>query len=337
MTSILNSLFSPDEKLFRNEYMKNSTDIQNAIKIKAKSLGFLDAAILPVEELSEEKKHFKNWLHEKMHGEMGYMDRNVEKRLNPKLLFENAKSIIMVLQNYYPKETQKDAQAPVLSKYAYGIDYHFIMKYKLKELLQFIQNEIQPCNGRPFVDSAPVLERAWARKAGLGWVGKNSNLISVEHGSFFFIGELIVDIELPYDDPKIVSDHCGNCTRCIDACPTKAIIANRVVDARKCISYQTIELRGDLDENLKGQFENRVFGCDICQDVCPWNLKSEPNSEEVFNPKPKLLQLSKNDWHQMERPLFNELFKNSAVKRAGFKGLKRNLQFLQPKQNDQKI
>ncbi len=197
------------------------------------------------------------------------------------------------LQNYYSKETQKDAQAPVVSKYAYGTDYHFVMKDKLKKLLQFIQNEIQPCNGRPFVDSAPVLERAWARRAGLGWVGKNSNLISVEHGSFFFIGELIVDIELPYDSPKVVSDHCGNCTRCIDACPTKAIVANRVIDARKCISYQTIELKGNLDETLKGQFENRVFGCDICQDVCPWNLKSEPHNEEAFEPKPKLLQLSK--------------------------------------------
>jgi epoxyqueuosine reductase len=170
-----------------------------------------------------------------------------------------------------------------------------------------------------------------------GWIGKNSNLISVEHGSFFFIGELIVDIELPYDKPKIASDHCGNCTRCIDACPTKAIVANRVVDARKCISYQTIELKGDLDNTLKGQFENRIFGCDICQDVCPWNLKSEPHSEEAFQPKSKLLQLAKEEWHQMEKPVFNELFKNSAVKRAGFKGLKRNLEFIRTEENGEKI
>ena len=311
-------------------------DIQlsNIIKSKIRDLGFLNSAIIPVEKLSEEKEHFENWLQQNMHGEMGYMTRNFEKRLNPQLLFENAKSVIVVLQNYYPKENQKDTQAPVLSKYAYGIDYHFVMKDKLRKLLQFIQDEIQPCNGRPFVDSAPVLERAWARRAGLGWVGKNSNLISVEHGSFFFIGELIVDIELPYDEPKIVSDHCGNCTRCIDACPTRAIVANHVVDARKCISYQTIELKGDLDEKLKGQFENRIFGCDICQDVCPWNLKSEPHNEDAFKPTPKLLQLSKNEWHLIEKPLFNEIFKNSAVKRTGFKGLKRNLEFIRSEEND---
>ena len=173
------------------------------------------------------------------------------------------------------------------------------------------------------------MERAWARRAGLGWVGKNRNLISVEHGSFFFIGELILDIELPYDTPRIVADHCGSCTRCIDACPTKAIVADKVVDARLCISYQTIELKGDLDENLKGKFENRVFGCDICQDVCPWNLKSEPHNEDAFHPHPKLLNLTKTEWHSMERPLFNELFRNSAVKRAGYSGVKRNLAFLE--------
>jgi epoxyqueuosine reductase len=305
-------------------------NIPQSIKAKAKELGFLECAILPVSELSEEKEYFQSWLQAEMHGEMEYMARNVEKRLNPQLLVDNAKSIIIVLLNYFPEKIQTDPEAPVISKYAYGTDYHFVLKDKLKMLLTFIQNEIKTCNGRTFTDSAPVLERAWARRAGLGWVGKNSNLISVTHGSFFFIGELFLDIELPYENPKPVHDHCGTCTRCIDACPTKAIAANRVVDARKCISYQTIEVKGSLDENLIGQFENRVFGCDICQDVCPWNLKSKPHNEPEFEPNPQLLELTKNDWHQMEQPLFNTLFKNSAVKRTGFSGLKRNLQFIQP-------
>ena len=308
--------------------MQNQKNISGQIKSKAKSLGLLDCIILPVVSLKEEKTPFQKWLSNDMHGEMKYMEHNVGKRLNPALLFENAKTIIVVLQNYYPAKKQEDTTAPVLSKYAYGTDYHFVVKDKLKLLLEYIQNEIQPCNGRPFVDSAPVLERAWAKKAGLGWIGKNSNLITLEHGSFFFIGELILDIELQYDKPKLVTDHCGKCTRCIDACPTKAIVADRVIDARKCISYQTIELKGELDSDLKDKFANRVFGCDICQDVCPWNLKSEPHNESNFEPSEKLLQLYRNDWMEMEKPLFNELFRKSAVKRAGFKGLKRNLNFI---------
>jgi epoxyqueuosine reductase len=308
--------------------MRNPSEISGKIKSKARELGLLDCAILPVDFLAEEQAPYQNWLDNEMHGEMGYMARNIEKRLDPRLLYENAKTIIVVLQNYFPSQIQTDKTAPIISKYAFGTDYHFVMKDKLKSLLSFIQTEIQPCNARPFVDSAPVLERAWAKRAGMGWIGKNSNLISVEHGSFFFIGELILDIELPFDKPKIVHDHCGNCTKCIDACPTKAIVANRVVDARRCISYQTIELKGDLDETLKGQFENRVFGCDICQDVCPWNLKSKPHDEPNFNPKPELLELKNSDWHTMEKPVFNELFKNSAVKRTGFSGLKRNLKFI---------
>ena len=308
--------------------MTNAIQISNSIKVKAKALGLFECEILSATFLEEEKEPFQNWLDNGMHAEMGYMARNIEKRLDPRLLYENAKTIIVVLQNYFPKETQQDLTAPVLSKYAYGTDYHFIMKDKLNELLRFIQQEIGDCNGRAFVDSAPVLERAWAKKAGLGWTGKNSLLISQKHGSFFFIGELILDIELPYNDVNMVQNHCGNCTRCIDACPTKAIVSNGVVDARKCISYQTIEKRGDLDEKMRGDFENRVFGCDICQDVCPWNSKSEPHNEAGFKPHPKLLQLTKEDWHKMEKPLFNELFNNSAVKRTGFKGLKRNMEFL---------
>ena len=306
-----------------------STQISDLIKEKAKALGLTDCAILPVTILAEEKEHLATWLDEGMYGEMAYMNRNADKRLNPNLLVENATSIIVVLLNYYPEKSQEDSSAPVISKYAYGTDYHFVLKDKLKELLRFINEEIAPCSGRPFVDSAPVLERAWARKAGLGWIGKNSNLISLHHGSFFFIGELIIDIELPYDTPKPVTDHCGRCTKCIDACPTKAIVADRVVDARLCISYQTIELKGELDESLKEKFENRVFGCDICQDVCPWNLKSEPHPEPNFAPHPKLLQLNAEEWKNMDRPLFDELFKSSAVKRTGFDGLKRNLKFIQ--------
>jgi epoxyqueuosine reductase len=314
-------------------------DIKNnasrLIKNKAKSLGLMDCAILPADFLAEEDERFRNWLKNEMHGEMGYMSRNIEKRLNPRLLFENAKSIIVVIQNYFPKNTQGENDTPKISRYAYGTDYHFLMKEKLKKLLSFIQDEITQCYGRPFVDSAPVLERAWARRAGLGWIGKNSNLISVEQGSYFFIGELILDAELPYDKPKIVGDHCGNCTRCIDACPTNAIVDNRVIDARKCISYQTIELKGELDTNLKGKFENRVFGCDICQEVCPWNLKSEPHNEQAFEPHSKLLRLRRNQWMSMEKSLFNELFKNSAVKRTGFNGLKRNLKFIQTRSEEQ--
>jgi len=299
------------------------------IKSRANSLGFLDCAIVPAGNLKEEEDHFYSWLKKNMHGEMHYMNRNVEKRLDPRLLVENTKSIIVVLQNYYPRATPKDPESPAISKYAYGTDYHFVMKDKLRKLLRFISDEFGPCSGRPFVDSAPVLERAWAKRAGLGWIGKNSNLISVEHGSFFFIGELLVDIELPYDLPKKESDHCGTCTKCIDTCPTQAIVENRVIDARKCVSYQTIELKDDLDASLKGKFENWIFGCDICQDVCPWNLKSTAHNEPAFQPHPKLLDLSPADWHNMDKSLFNELFKNSAVKRTKYKGLKRNLAFIQ--------
>jgi len=314
--------------------MKKNQDISGLIKTKAKSLGLLDCAIIPVETLTEEKSNFEKWLNAGMHGEMGYMSLNIDKRLNPGLLVEGAKTIIIVLQNYYPEKNQTGEGVPILSKYAYGTDYHFVLKAKLRKLLTFIRKEITPCDGRAFVDSAPVLERAWACKAGLGWIGKNSNLISLEHGSFFFIGELILDVELPYDNPTEVHDHCGTCARCIDACPTGAIVSPRVVDARKCISYQTIEVKGGLDESLKGKFKNRVFGCDICQDVCPWNLRREPHHEPAFKPDAELLALNKKEWQTMERLLFNRLFRNSAVKRTGFEGLKRNLKFIQPEKHE---
>ncbi len=305
---------------------KKTADEQ--IKAKARELGFLDCGISEAKLLAEEKDRLLNWLANKMHGEMTYMDNHLDKRLDPRLLVEDAQSVISVLLNYFPPEKQADSEAPVLSKYAYGTDYHFVMKDKLAELLKFIQSEIAPCEGRCFVDSAPVLDRAWAALAGLGWIGKNTNLISPEHGSFFFIGELIIDLKLPAGN-KVVHNHCGNCTRCLDACPTQAIVAPYILDARRCISYQTIENRGEIDPALKRKFENRVFGCDICQDVCPWNLKSETHQEPAFHPDIKLMNLTKSEWNEMDKPLFNDLFMNSAVKRTRFEGLKRNLKYLE--------
>lgn len=298
------------------------------IRNKARELGFLDCGISKARFLAEEKELLLNWLQNDMHGEMTYMANNLNKRLDPRLLVDNAHTVISVLLNYFPAEKQIDPEAPVLSKYAFGTDYHFVMKDKLGDLLLFIQLEIAPCEGRCFVDSAPVLDRAWAASAGLGWIGKNTNLISTGHGSFFFIGELIIDLELPADD-KMVHDHCGTCNRCIDACPTQALVAPFVLDARRCISYQTIENRGEINPELKGKFENRVFGCDICQDVCPWNLKSEVHHEPAFFPDLKLMNLTKEEWNNMDKPLFNRLFRNSAVKRTRLEGLKRNLGFLE--------
>ncbi|MDD4108932.1 MAG: tRNA epoxyqueuosine(34) reductase QueG [Prolixibacteraceae bacterium] len=309
--------------------MGQQYDISEKIKNQAKILGFTECAIIAADSLKEEQERFRYWIESGMHGEMNYMSRNMEKRLDPGLLLENAKSIIIVLLNYFTNRKQSDPEAPVISKYALGQDYHKVIKNKLRELLQFIREKEKPCQGRPFVDSAPVLERALARKAGLGWTGKNSNLISEKYGSFFFIGELIVDIELTYDKVDSVVDHCGSCTRCIDACPTNAIIKPRVVDARKCISYQTIEVKGDLDENLKGLFQNRVFGCDICQDVCPWNKRAPLHEEPAFNPHPRLPELNKKEWYAMDEKIFNDIFKGSAVERAGFKGIKRNLKFIE--------
>ena len=305
-------------------------NISNQIKSKALELGFMDCGIAHADFLADERERLENWLKQEMHGNMEYMSRNRDKRLDPRLLVENAKSVISVLLNYFPAEKQADPEAPVLSKYAYGTDYHYVMKDKLGKLLEFIQKEIAPCEGRCFVDSAPVLDRAWAARAGLGWIGKNTNLISPEHGSFFFIGELIIDLELP-ENKKMIHNHCGTCSRCIDACPTNALVAPYVLDARRCISYQTIENRGEVDSELKGKFENRVFGCDICQDVCSWNLKSEPHREPDFTPTFRLMNLTKAEWNEMDKPTFNNLFRNSAVKRTRFDGLKRNLKFLEEK------
>ena len=256
---------------------------------------------------------------------MGYMENHFDKRLDPTLLVPGAKSVVSLLLNYFPQETQRE-DSYKLSKYAYGRDYHFVIKDKLKQLLHFINEEIGEVGGRAFVDSAPVLDKAWAAKSGLGWIGKNSNLLSKKTGSFFFIAELIIDLELEYDTP--VTDHCGSCTACIDACPTDAIYEPYKVDGSKCISYYTIELKDSIPESEKGKFEDWMFGCDICQDVCPWNRFSKPHNEPLFDPHPDLLKFDKKDWQEITRETFNEIFRKSAVKRTKYDGLKRNINFL---------
>jgi epoxyqueuosine reductase len=255
------------------------------------------------------------------------MENHFDKRLDPRLLVDGAKSVISLLLNYYTEEKQSDATAPKISKYAYGEDYHVVIKEKLRQLMQFIETEIGEVSGRVFVDSAPVMDKAWAKKSGLGWIGKNSNLIHPKSGSFFFIAELIIDLELEADGP--IKDYCGTCTKCIDACPTDAIIEPYVVDGSKCISYLTIELKDALlPTEFKGKMDNWAFGCDICQDVCPWNRFSLLHNEPRFNPSQNLLQLSKSDWQDLSEEVFSELFKLSAIKRTKFDGLKRNIAFL---------
>ncbi len=260
-----------------------------------------------------------------MHGEMHYMENHFDKRLDPTKLVDGARSVISLLLNYYPSESQiKDTFK--VSKYAYGMDYHFVIQEKLKNLLQYIQGEIGEIHGRAFVDSAPVLDKAWAAKSGLGWMGKHSNLLTQQVGSFYFIAELIVDLELEYDSP--VTDHCGSCTACIDACPTEAIVEPYVVDGSKCISYFTIELKNEIPTSVKDQFEDWIFGCDICQDVCPWNRFSKSHNEPLFDPKPELLSMTKKDWDEITEDVFKKVFQKSAVKRTKFSGLKRNIKFV---------
>ena len=283
--------------------------------------------ISKAEFLEEEAPRLENWLNQNMHGEMQYMENYFDKRLDPRLLVEGAKSVISLGLNYYTEDIQTDPSAPKISKYAYGADYHTVIKDKLKELLARINEHIGEVGGRAFVDSAPVLDRAWAKKAGLGWVGKNTNLINKNSGSFFFLAELIVDLELDYDiEPT--ADHCGTCTRCIDACPTDAIVAPYVVDGSRCISYLTIELKNEIPAEFKGKMDNWMFGCDICQDVCPWNRFSVLHNEPQFQPAPELLQLSYADLEDITEDVFKQVFKNSAVKRTKFNGLKRNIDFI---------
>ncbi len=286
-----------------------------------------------------------------MHGQMAYMANHFDKRLDPRLLVPGAKSVVSLLLNYFPEETVRHAELvstshnktlkqvqgdgggkPKISKYAYGKDYHFVIKEKLKELVEFIQTNIGEVNGRVFVDSAPVMDKAWAKKSGLGWVGKNSNLINQKQGSFFFIAELIIDMELEYD--SAVADHCGTCTRCIDACPTDAIVQPYVVDGSKCISYFTIELKENIPAEMQNKFQDWAFGCDICQDVCPWNRFSKPHNEPDFKPNSEVQKLTLNDWQEMTEEIFNKLFKHSPLKRVGYEKVKGTVGFLTKKVKD---
>jgi epoxyqueuosine reductase len=300
------------------------------IKAEALRLGFGQCGIAAATFLKEEAPRLESWLKNGYHGQMAYMENHFDKRLDPRLLVEGAKSVISLSLNYFPSAHQTDPEAPKISKYAYGQDYHTVIKDKLALLLDFIRREIGEVNGRAFTDSAPVLDRAWATRAGLGWAAKNSNIISKKSGSFFFLAELIIDLELEYDQP-FVTDHCGSCTRCIDACPTDAIIAPAVVDGSKCISYLTIELKDEIPADFSGKMENWMFGCDICQDVCPWNRFSVPHTVEEFRPSDQLLNMKKEDWQDITEDVFRVLFKNSAVKRTKFKGLTRNIDFIKAK------
>jgi len=295
------------------------------IKAEAKRLGFLSCGISKAGFLEEEAPRLEKWLNQNMHGEMQYMENHFDKRLDPTKLVEGSKSVISLLLNYFPSE-QQNPDAYKISKYAYGMDYHYVIKDKLKNLLHFIQEEIGEVHGRAFVDSAPVLDKAWAAKSGLGWIGKNSNLLTQQVGSFYFVAELIVDLELEYDTP--VTDHCGTCTACIDACPTEAIVQPYVVDGSKCISYLTIELKNEIPSEFDGKLDDWMFGCDVCQDVCPWNRFSKSHSEPLFDPNPDLLSFTKKDWEEITEDVFKKIFKKSAVKRTKLSGLRRNIDFL---------
>ena len=296
------------------------------IKKEAKRLGFLDCGIAKAEFLEEEAPRLEEWLKNGFQGKMQYLENHFDKRLDPRLLVDDAKSVISLSFNYYPKEKQ-NSDSYKISKYAYGEDYHHVIKTKLRELLQSINDEIGEVSGRCFVDSAPVLERAWAEKAGLGFNGKHSLLIQKQKGSYFFLAELIIDLELEYDHPT-TTNHCGTCTKCIDACPTVAILPNNTIDGSKCISYLTIELKDNIPNQFKDKMDDWMFGCDICQDVCPWNRFSKPHQEPLFAPKEELLKMNRKDWEEITEETFKKVFQKSAVKRTKFAGLQRNIRFL---------
>ena len=310
--------------MINNKY-KNT----NFIKKEALRLGFMSCGISKAGFLETEAPRLENWLNKNHHGQMSYMANHFDKRLNPTLLVDDCKSVISLLLNYYPTE-QQNPESYKISKYAYGQDYHFVIKQKLNELLQSIQTEIGAVSGRAFVDSAPVLDKAWAAKSGLGWVGKNSNLITQKVGSFYFIAELLVDLDLNYD--FATTDHCGTCTACIDACPTNAIATPYVVDGSKCISYFTIELKENIPTEIQGKFNDWVFGCDICQDVCPWNRFSKPHAEPLFNPNQEILNFTNKDWLEITDDTFKKVFGKSAVQRTKLAGLKRNIAFVEKKE-----
>ena len=297
----------------------------NLIKKEAKRLGFLSCGISKAEFLEDEAPRLENWLNKNMHGEMSYMANHFDKRLDPTLLVPDSKSVVSLLLNYFPEETQTN-ETYKISKYAFGEDYHFVIKDKLKQLLNFIQNEIGEVHGRAFTDSAPVLDKAWAAKSGLGWIGKHSNLITKSNGSFYFIAELIIDLELDYD--YAVTDHCGSCTACLDACPTQAITEPYVVDGSKCISYFTIELKNEIPSDMKGKFDDWMFGCDICQDVCPWTKNAQPTLEPAFNRHVAWKDFTKRDWQEITEEVFLKVFAGTPVMRAKASGLKKNIGFI---------
>jgi epoxyqueuosine reductase len=300
---------------------------RDLIRAKALEMGFYSCTISEATFLEEEAPKLDAWLTNGFHGKMAYMENHYDKRLDPRILVPGAKSVVTLLYNYYSEASQNDPEAPKISMYAYGEDYHKVIKDKLTELVAFIHSEIGDVDGRVFVDSAPVMDKAWAKRSGAGWIGKHSNLISKKAGSYFFIAELIIDLDLEPDGP--VTDHCGTCTRCIDACPTEAIVEPYVVDGSKCISYFTIELQDELlPGEFKGKMDNWMFGCDVCQQVCPWNRFSKPHHEKRFEPHERLLQLDKREWLELTQDIFSELFKKSAVKRTKYEGLKRNIKFL---------
>ena len=297
------------------------------IKQAATKLGFEFCGIAKAAFLNEDAKRLETWLNKGMHGNMHYMENYFDLRTDPTKLVPGAKSVITLLLNYFPEKLQAE-NIPKVAKYAYGEDYHEVMREKLNAFFKILKKGIGDINGRGFVDSAPVLERTWAQKAGLGWIGKNGNLINKQQGSYFFIASLIVDTVLDYDD-EYAKDYCGNCTRCIDDCPTEAILPDKVIDGSKCISYFTIELKDALiPGNMKGKFDNWLFGCDVCQDVCPWNRFSKPTNEINFSPLPEILNFTKNDWEELTEENFKVIFKNSAIKRTKFSGIKRNLNFI---------
>ena len=300
--------------------------ITDRIKQHALSLGFDYCGISKAEKLDDDARRLEAWLNKGMHGKMKYMENHFDLRVDPQKIVPNAKSVISLLCNYFNDEISLDKNAPKISKYAFGKDYHFVLKEKLFQLFQFIREQIGDVNGRVFVDSGPVLERTWAAKSGLGWIGKNGNLINKETGSFYFLAEIILDAGLKYDSP--IKDYCGTCTKCIDACPTQAILPDRVIDASKCISYLTIELREEIPSSFQNKMEGWMFGCDICQDVCPWNRFAKPHKEQQFFPSEELSGMNENDWEELTEEIFRHTFKDSPLKRAKFDGVKRNLRFL---------
>jgi epoxyqueuosine reductase len=305
--------------------INNKEKYTSFIKAEATRLGFLSCGVSKAGFLEEEAPRLERWLTNNHQGEMGYLENHFDKRLNPTLLVDGAKSVVSLLLNYYPPELQ-NGESYKISKYAYGKDYHSVINKKLKKLLRSIKAEIGEVNGRACMDIAPVMDKVWAAKSGLGWMGKHSNLITQKVGSFYFIAELILDLELDYDNPT--TDHCGSCTACIDACPTEAIVAPYVVDGSKCISYYTIELQNNIPIEAKGKLDDWMFGCDVCQDVCPWNKFSKAHNEPLFSPYPELLSFSKKDWEEISEETFAKVFTNSPLKRAKLEGLKKNIAFL---------